>query len=123
MVLKQVQNIVMCKCPSCHKGKMFQTNGNPLLFKIPKMNVRCPKCDFKFEREIGFFYGAMYASYALTVAEMVACFIIFWVILKFPPLTIVAIVAGVAFLASTFNYRVGRSIWLYIFSKKGIRFS
>jgi len=31
------------------------------------MHDRCPVCDLKFEREPGYFLGAMYVSYALGV--------------------------------------------------------
>jgi hypothetical protein len=30
---------------------------------LMSMYERCPNCDHKFEREAGYFYGAMYASY------------------------------------------------------------
>jgi len=30
-----------------------------------RMHERCPQCGHRFEREPGFFQGAMYASYAL----------------------------------------------------------
>ena len=32
---------------------------------LPKMFERCPVCDLRFEREPGYFMGAMYISYAL----------------------------------------------------------
>lgn len=123
MDIEQIRGILLCKCPSCRQGKMFNTKGNPFLFRIPEMRKHCPNCNFKFEMEPGFFYGAMYASYALTVAEMVASFIIFWAILKFPPTAIVLITVGVAFLTSTLNYRWGRAIWAYIFIKQRTRLS
>jgi MFS family permease len=31
------------------------------------MHERCPVCDLKFERESGYFLGAMYVSYALAL--------------------------------------------------------
>jgi len=34
---------------------------------FPKMNERCPICDLKFDREPGYFLGAMYVSYGLGV--------------------------------------------------------
>ncbi len=32
------------------------------------MNENCPVCDLRFEVEPGFFFGAMYISYAFSVA-------------------------------------------------------
>ena len=46
--------IIHLRCPRCHHGKVF--NG------IFSMNVRCPVCRLVFEREPGYFLGAMYVS-------------------------------------------------------------
>jgi hypothetical protein len=35
------------------------------------MNSSCEKCDLSFEQEPGYYYGAMYVSYALGVALFV----------------------------------------------------
>lgn len=34
------------------------------------MHSRCPVCDLKFEREEGYFLGAMYISYSLALATI-----------------------------------------------------
>jgi len=36
------------------------------------MNERCPVCDLKFEREEGYFLGAMYISYGLALILIIA---------------------------------------------------
>tara|TARA_B100000378_G_scaffold278209_1_gene280657 strand:+ start:205 stop:549 length:345 start_codon:yes stop_codon:yes gene_type:complete len=110
-----VVDVVKGKCPNCKKGDIFETKGNIFLFRMPKMNERCEKCNFKFEKETGFFFGAMFVSYALAVAEMIASLIIFWVLIDLSPLIVFLIIALVAFISSTFNFRVSRSIWIYLF--------
>ncbi len=40
-----------------------------------KMNEHCPHCDHRFEVEPGFFIGAMYVSYAMSVGLMFAVII------------------------------------------------
>ena len=45
------------------------------------MNEKCPVCGQKSEIEIGFYYGAGYVSYALTVAISVSTFIAWWVLI------------------------------------------
>ena len=76
-----VFNLVMCKCPRCRKGDMFQ-NSNPWhLRNTMKMNQECPVCKQPFNIEVGFYYGSSYVSYALTLALSVATFIAWWVIL------------------------------------------
>lgn len=64
------------KCPQCHDGDFF-IFGCTLNFKNNlKTHDTCISCGFKYMIEPSFFYGAMYVSYALTVALAIAIFII-----------------------------------------------
>lgn len=49
--------ILLQRCPCCFRGRVFRG-----LFR---MNDPCPACGALFEREEGYFLGAMYVSYAL----------------------------------------------------------
>ena len=51
-------------CPRCHKGKIFR---GPLWRSYLAMYERCPQCNLKYEREQGYFLGAMYFSYLLSI--------------------------------------------------------
>ena len=42
------------------------------------MNECCPVCGLRFEREQGYFLGAMYVSYALAVPLMALWVAVFW---------------------------------------------
>ncbi len=44
-------------CPRCERGPIFR--------KLILMNPSCPSCGHRFERESGYFVGAMIASYFL----------------------------------------------------------
>jgi len=44
------------------------------------MYERCPKCDLKFEREAGYFLGAMYISYILGVGIIVLFALGLWAV-------------------------------------------
>lgn len=110
-------SILKCKCPNCNKGDMFSNNGNIFLFKMPEMNKRCENCNFKFEKETGFFFGAMFVSYALGAAEMIASLVLFWYLVDLSPLIVFSIITIIAVLSSTFNFRLSRSIWTHIFHK------
>ena len=79
------------------------------------MNERCPACNYKFERETGFFFGAMFVSYALAAAQMITSLVVFWYFIDLSPLLVFAIIAMVAFLLSTTNFKLSRSIWIYLF--------
>src|SRR5580698_62234 len=70
-----VSAILHQKCPRCRSGCMFRTS----IFRgFPKMHPRCPVCDLKFEREEGYFLGAMYISYALALIAIVALALLLW---------------------------------------------
>jgi len=84
--MSKVIDALNCKCPNCEKGKIFMNGGNILLFNIPKMNDRCLECDYKFEREPGFFFGAMFVSYALAAAQMIISLVVFWYFIDLSPL-------------------------------------
>lgn len=72
----KLYSIIYGKCPRCHSGELF-VNKNP--YKIEnwdKMNTDCDVCSLHYEKEPGFFQGAMYVSYALGVALSVGVVII-----------------------------------------------
>jgi uncharacterized protein (DUF983 family) len=54
------------RCPRCGVGQLYE--------KPFKMYVNCAYCDLKFEREQGYFIGAIYINYAATVAIAVPGF-------------------------------------------------
>ena len=76
-------SILRNSCPACRKGKIFKTDSAYDLKHFTEMNHHCPVCGEDFEREIGFYYGTGYVSYALTVAFSVATFIAWWVLIGF----------------------------------------
>ncbi|MDW5290198.1 DUF983 domain-containing protein [Formosa sp. PL04] len=113
--MSKVIDALNCKCPNCKKGNIFKNGGNILVLKFPKMNDRCPECDYKFERETGFFFGAMFVSYALAVAQMITSLVVFWYFIDLSPLSVFSIICVIAVLLSTINFKLSRSIWIYMF--------
>lgn len=108
------------KCPRCEATKLFKYKQYlPVSSKAFEMHKYCSNCGLKYEREIGFFYGAMYVSYGLNMALFLTCLTVFWVFLegKYSWWYF-----GVGFVAITFLmvaviYRLSRSIWLALFTK------
>jgi uncharacterized protein DUF983 len=43
------------------------------------MHERCPVCDLKFQREAGYFLGAMYISYGIALVFILLMGAILWV--------------------------------------------
>ena len=106
------------KCPNCEKGEAFQKKSGFSL-KLPKLNENCSECGHKFNKEPGFFYGAMYVSYALAIAEVVTTFVICqWFFEDTFDLRMLGIISAVVILLSLFNYRMSRMIWMYLFTPK-----
>ena len=102
------------RCPRCHEGNFF-VSSSPLKFKgILKIYDHCPECDLKYMIEPSFFYGAMYVSYALTVAIAVATFIICQILSLNLVWTLTAIVV-VLILLIPFLVRISRLIYINMF--------
>lgn len=103
------------KCPNCHKGNMFKSKN---VFNL-KMNANCSECGYDFEREPGFYTGAMYMSYGLSLAEVALVYLICRLAgADAFDYSILAAVCIVLLLLLTFNFRVSRAAWLSIFSFK-----
>ena len=48
------------------------------------MNERCPACGLKFEREDGYFLGALYIGYGLGIAAIAGLSVLVWEVTKWP---------------------------------------
>ena len=116
--MSYVSKVLTGTCPKCGQTKVFKAKGNPFLFKMPIMHERCSKCNYSFHREPGFYFGAMYTSYALTVAEMVAVFVL-GLLFNIGFFNIFLGVVITVLILSTFNYRMSRLMWLNMFYKEG----
>lgn len=62
-------------CPRCRQGPIFRGS---FLFGFPRMHERCPVCALTYEREQGYFLGAMYFSYAVGVVLLAAFMVLVW---------------------------------------------
>jgi membrane associated rhomboid family serine protease len=113
----QIMSVLKLKCPKCGKGDMF-CNKSTYQFKgFFDMNECCPYCKQDFLIEPGFYYGAMYVSYAFTIALTIATFVAMSVLNVF---SIGAfIIADIIVLLVTLPYvfKVSRSFWLTLMVK------
>jgi uncharacterized protein (DUF983 family) len=100
------------KCPKCRRGDMFA--NKMYSFSSQKMNEHCPHCGFKFEIELGYFYVAMFVSYAFNVAQMVILAVGTYLLTgSNNPWVYLAILFSTAFLLAPFNFRYSRVVLLY----------
>jgi len=104
------------KCPRCHQADVF-ISGPYQLRKFDKMNESCSCCGLKYEKEPGFFQGALYVSYAL----MAGWFMLTWAVDSFlihsesTNYLFFLIASIVLFMPLTF--RISRLLWLNFFIK------
>lgn len=113
--ISKLRAVIACKCPRCREGAIF--SGGMYSLKAQGTNEYCPVCNLRFEREPGFFYVAMFISYAMNVAEMITLTVAAYILgvdLVYENLWIYAgiILAGVLLLAP-FNYRYSRVFLLH----------
>ena len=110
------------KCPQCLEGDMF-IDRNPYHLKtMSKMYSHCPNCGLNFEPEPGYYYGAMYVSYAFTIAVSVAVFLFYWVLFsEFDTLTFIIANTVVLIFLAPYTFRTARAVWLNLFVKYDAR--
>jgi uncharacterized protein (DUF983 family) len=103
-------DILHQRCPRCRTGKIFR--GSAFL-GFPKMNERCPVCQLRFEREAGYFLGAMYISYGLALIVIAILAAALWFITGWW-ITKVTVWATLLFLplAPAITY-FSRVLWIY----------
>ena len=99
------------KCPRCQEGDFFVKPAGFRFKDNLKTHENCSNCGLKYMIEPSFFYGAMYVSYAITVAMAVAVF----VICQLFDLSLVASLISilvVLILANPFVMRVSRLLYI-----------
>lgn len=110
-----IYSTVNNKCPRCHKGRIFENNFAYSLKNGVKMNPGCSECGLKYEKETGFFYGAMYVSYALMSGILIIWFLSDLLWLHLDALTLASLVVSTMFVLFPVVYRWARIIWLNFF--------
>jgi len=108
----EFKSALHAKCPRCRTGKMFA--GPMYSFGSQKMNEKCPHCGLTFEKEPGYFYVAMFVSYAFNIAEMVSMAVAIYVLSgSHNPWIYVGALLGISVILSPFNFRYSRVVLLY----------
>jgi uncharacterized protein (DUF983 family) len=99
------------RCPRCRIGRIF---GSSIFLGWPKMYEQCSVCKLKYEREPGYFLGAMYISYGLAVVTIALIAAAMWIVTQWW-ITTAAIWGVILFLplapAITLLSRV---LWIYL---------
>jgi uncharacterized protein (DUF983 family) len=109
-----ILSVINEKCPNCGRSPVFEKNTK--LLRMPVMKEKCASCNYSFDREPGYFLGAMYVSYGIAVLFCLLTFLLFHFVFKGLPLiwTPVAMTV-VMFLIAKKNYKLSRIIYIHIF--------
>ena len=101
-----LRGILDLRCPRCRRGRLFTG--------ILNMPERCLTCGLIYEREHGYFVGAMGISYGLAVGLVGVLF--FGVLaITHGPLEWVLLVSSIAFLPlAPLCLRYSRALWMYL---------
>ncbi len=114
----KLQAVINAKCPRCRRGDLFKNSMYG--WSSQKMHINCPKCNLKYELEPGYFYAAMYISYAINVALSVTVGILTYLITgeTESPWIYVGIIFLCSLILAPFNFRYSRVILLYFMSSR-----
>jgi len=83
------------------------------------MNDLCPHCGFRFEIEPGYFYAAMYVSYALSMAQVIIAGLLTYQFTKSEsPWVYLGVLMTVIVIFAPFNFRYSRLILLHYLTPK-----
>ena len=95
---------------------MFPRNTLYSVTQFSKMHEHCDCCGQCFEPRVGYYYGAMFVSYALSTAIFIAAWVALSLLTEEVTLTmmIVTILVAVVGLLPV-NFRLSRSVWINIF--------
>lgn len=105
------------KCPRCQEGEFFVSHPYNLK-KAGDIHKHCSECNLKYSKEPGFYYGAMYVSYALGVALFVTLWTSFN--LFFPKVTTgvqIGTIITLTVLLAPYLYALSKIIWANFFIK------
>lgn len=102
------------KCPACREGDIFKY---PLsrFSHFAEMNTHCPVCGAGFEPEPGFYFGAMYITYAFNILLLTGFGLTLYYFVELSEPVYLILIALFATLTTPFSFRWSRVIWLYWF--------
>ena len=113
----KLYSVLFFKCPACHEGDFFVSHPYDLT-KAGDIYKSCSVCQTKFSKEPGFYYGAMYVSYAIAVGLSLSIYLLFNVFNYDISVELFLLVYSIfILLSSPLIYALSKIIWANIFIK------
>lgn len=99
--------LVRQRCPRCCQGRIFRGRF--------EMNDPCPVCGLLFEREEGYFLGAMYVSYFLAVTLLGGGYFLgTWLLPDWNPYGVIVGVVLLYIPLTPLIFRISRTVWIHL---------
>jgi uncharacterized protein (DUF983 family) len=117
-------SMLSLRCPHCREAHLFENPSYYTFHKIGETHSECSLCGANLKPEPGFYFGAAYVSWALTVAQWVSVLValkvfdaIGWIEFGFLTHPATFLISGIVVSLITFPYlfRLSRSIWAHFF--------
>lgn len=105
-MFRMVGHGLCLRCPRCGQGSLYG--------KAFTMNEHCENCGLKFEREQGYFIGAIYINYAATVAIAVPGFFVLDALTNITINQQLALWVPFAVIFPLLFFHHSRSLWLVL---------
>jgi len=103
-VLRAERHALGLCCPRCGRAPLFRGWF--------AMNVVCAVCDLRFERAQGYWVGAIYVNYGVTVVIAVAGCFLLWHYADLSPVRQLALWGPFVVAFPLWFFRYSRSLWL-----------
>lgn len=94
------------RCPNCGLGRLYAS--------VFRMHTACDYCDLVFEREQGYFIGAIYINIIATESILFLTLLIYGLITGTVDQRILTILFVLAVIIPLIFFRHSRSLWLSI---------
>ena len=109
-----IKSFFKMQCPRCRSGNMFIEMNAYKLKYIADMPEYCPSCGLSNFPETGFYFGAMYASYMISVFISVIHVLLIWLLFGFYLIPILVFNCLLLLVILPFIYRYARVLWMYV---------
>ena len=104
--MRRLAAVAALRCPRCLDGRVWRG--------FITMNPACPVCGLVFDRESGYFAGAMVISYAIAV-PILAAMVIALITIGGLDVVVALIIGNTAYLILVpFIFRYSRVVWLHL---------
>jgi len=112
----KLKSIFTFKCPRCHEGNMFPAGTFYSPTKFSNMNKYCSCCGQDFEPEPGYYYGAMYVSFAISTAIFLGVlFVLYFLVEEITFMMVLTAVLVITIGLLPLTFRLSRALWINIF--------